>query len=106
MTLKNFKTFFYLFAAENISKKYNISRLEQDEFATSSQNKAEEALKLGYFDKEMTPVEISARTPTIVTVDEFPKSGTTVERLSKLKPVFDKVLKLTFLPNLINNIML
>lgn len=78
--------------AENLAKKYNISREEQDKYATRSQNLTETAQKNGYFDKEIVPVEIPDRKgPIIVNKDEFPKHGTTVEALSKLRPCFIKV---------------
>ncbi|CAD7082727.1 unnamed protein product [Hermetia illucens] len=77
--------------AENLAKKYNISREEQDKYATRSQNLTETAQKNGYFDKEIVPVEIPDRKgPIIVNKDEFPKHGTTVEALSKMRPCFIK----------------
>ncbi|XP_058789317.1 acetyl-CoA acetyltransferase, cytosolic [Phymastichus coffea] len=77
--------------AENIAKKFNISREEQDEYAAKSQQKAETAVKNGYFEKEIVPVPVTIRRETtFVTKDEFPKAGTTVEGLGKLRPVFIK----------------
>ena len=78
--------------AENIAKKYEISREEQDEFAASSQNKAEAAINAGKFEEEIVPVEIPQRKgdPVIFDKDEFPKSGVTAEGIAKLRPAFDK----------------
>jgi acetyl-CoA C-acetyltransferase len=77
--------------AENVAKKHNISRAEQDEFAASSQNKAEAAQKAGRFKSEILPLEIASRKGTVTfDTDEFPKHGTTVESLSALRPAFAK----------------
>ena len=78
--------------AENIAKKYEISREEQDEFAASSQNKAEAAINAGKFEEEIVPVEIPQRKgdSVIFDKDEFPKSGVTAEGIAKLRPAFDK----------------
>lgn len=78
--------------AENIAKKFEISREQQDEFAALSQQKAEAAQKAGRFDDEIIPVSIPQRKkdPIIFSADEFPKHGTTAEKLSKLRAAFDK----------------
>lgn len=78
--------------AENIAEKYRISREEQDLFAVSSQNKAEAAIKAGRFKDEIVPIEIRQKKgPSIQFLeDEYPRSGSTVEALSKLKPAFKK----------------
>lgn len=78
--------------AENIAKKWGISREEQDAFALASQQKAENAQKSGKFKMEIIPVEVPQRKgdPVIVDQDEFPKHGMTIEKLSKLRPAFDK----------------
>lgn len=78
--------------AENIAEKFTISREEQDEFAVSSQQKAEAAQKAGRFDGEIVPVEIPQRKgdPVVFNVDEFPRHGATVATLSKLRPAFNK----------------
>lgn len=77
--------------AENIAEKYNISREQQDEFAASSQNKAEKAIADGTFNDEIVPVEIQKRKETIVMdKDEFPRAGVTAEGLGKLRPAFKK----------------
>ncbi|CAH2014562.1 unnamed protein product [Acanthoscelides obtectus] len=75
--------------AEHLAKLYSISREEQDLFACKSQNKAEEAVKNGYFDKEIVPVLVDKRTGATVDKDEFPRPGMTVEKLAKLKPCFE-----------------
>jgi len=75
--------------AENVAKKYELSRQEQDEFAALSQQKAGAAIKDGYFKDEIVPVSVPGRKgPTIVTEDEYPKPDTTVETLAKLRPAF------------------
>ena len=77
--------------AENIAKKYNISRQEQDEFSYLSQNKAEAAQKNNRFAEEIIPVTINKKNEQIIFAnDEFPRHGTTYEILAKLKPAFDK----------------
>jgi acetyl-CoA C-acetyltransferase len=74
--------------AENIAKKYKISREEQDEFALSSQEKAKAAIQSGIFATEIVPYEIKKRKETIVfDTDEHPRA-TSLEKLAKLKPVF------------------
>jgi acetyl-CoA C-acetyltransferase len=77
--------------AENLAKKYSISRAEQDEFAAKSQQKAESSIKAGKFKDEIVPVKIADRKgEIIVDTDEFPRAGTTAESLGKLRPAFDK----------------
>lgn len=78
--------------AENIANKYGFTREEQDEFAASSQQKAEAAQKAGKFKNEIIPVEIPQRrgNPLVFSEDEFPRHGTTAESLSKLRPAFAK----------------
>ena len=78
--------------AENIVKKYGITREEQDAFAAASQQKAEAAQKAGKFKEEIIAVEIPQKKgePLLFDTDEFPRHGTTVESLSKLRPAFDK----------------
>lgn len=77
--------------AENIAKKFNISRQEQDEFACASQNKAEEAQKSGRLKDEIIPVTVPNRKgDIIVEMDEFLRHGATVDGLAKLRPAFDK----------------
>ncbi|XP_071642674.1 acetyl-CoA acetyltransferase, cytosolic isoform X1 [Temnothorax longispinosus] len=75
--------------AENLAEKYAISREAQDNYASKSQQKAEVAIGAGYFDKEIVPVTIAGKKePVVVSKDEFPKFGTTTEKLAKLKPAF------------------
>jgi acetyl-CoA acetyltransferase family protein len=77
--------------AENVAKKYNISREAQDEFAYNSQMKAKDAIVSGRFKDEILPVEIQSKKETqIFAADEFPRFDTTPEKLSKLKPAFVK----------------
>jgi len=77
--------------AENVAKQYQITRGQQDEFATASQNKAEAAQKAGKFKDEIVPVTIKGRKGDIVVdTDEYPKAGVTVESIAKLRPAFEK----------------
>jgi acetyl-CoA C-acetyltransferase len=77
--------------AENIAKQWQITRQQQDEFAVGSQNKAEAAQKAGKFKDEIVPVTIKTRKGDIVVdTDEYPKHGTTLEGIGKLRPAFDK----------------
>ena len=77
--------------AENVAKQYQITRSQQDEFATGSQNKAEAAMKSGRFKDEIAPVTIKSRKGDIVVdKDEYPKAGVTVESIGKLRPAFEK----------------
>lgn len=77
--------------AENVARKYEVSRAEQDEFALQSQLKAEAAQKAGKFKDEIIPVEIpSKKGPTIFDTDEYPKHNSTLETLSSLRPAFNK----------------
>ena len=77
--------------AENVAKKFAISREEQDAFAMASQNKAEAAQKAGRFKDEILPLEIASKKGSIVVdADEYIKHGTTIESLSGLRPAFSK----------------
>jgi acetyl-CoA C-acetyltransferase len=77
--------------AENLAKKYEISRREQDEFAAASQQKAEAAQKAGRFTAEIAPIEIvSRKTTTLFEADEYIRPGTTADALGELKPAFSK----------------
>jgi acetyl-CoA C-acetyltransferase len=77
--------------AENVARQWQITRQQQDEFAVASQNKAEAAQKAGRFKNEIVPVTIKARKGDIVIeADEFPKHGTTLDGISKLRPAFAK----------------
>jgi acetyl-CoA C-acetyltransferase len=77
--------------AENVAKQWQITRAQQDEFAVASQNKAEAAQKAGRFKDEITPVTIKTRKgDVVVDSDEYPRHGTTLEAVSKLRPSFEK----------------
>jgi len=77
--------------AENVAKKWQITRQQQDEFAVKSQNKAEAAMKAGKFKDEIAPVTIKSRKgDVVVDTDEYPKAGVTLESIAKLRPAFDK----------------
>jgi acetyl-CoA C-acetyltransferase len=78
--------------AENVAKKYEIARAEQDAFAVASQNKAEAAQKAGRFRDEIVPVMVPQRKgdPVAFVQDEFIKAGTTLDSIAALKPAFAK----------------
>ena len=78
--------------AEEIVKRYNVSRADQDAFAAESQCRAEQALASGVFEREIVPVEIPQKKgdPIRMTRDEYPRAGTTPEKLAALKPAFAK----------------
>ena len=78
--------------AENVARKYGITRADQDEFALASQQKAEAAIKSGRFKDEIVPVMLPQRKgdPKVVDTDEHPRFGTTLESLAKLKPAFQE----------------
>ncbi len=72
--------------AENVAEYKKVSREEQDEFALSSQTRAVAAQESGFFEREIIPVTLADG--TVVTKDDGPRPGTTLEGLSQLKPVF------------------
>lgn len=78
--------------AENVAERYDISREEQDRFALDSQKKAWSAIENGRFKDEIVPVFIPQRKgdPVEFAIDEFPRRGTTLESLARLKPAFKK----------------
>jgi acetyl-CoA C-acetyltransferase len=77
--------------AENVARQWQITREEQDKFATHSQNKAEAARKAGKFKDEIVPVTIKTRKgETIVSEDEYIREGAKLEDAAKLRPAFDK----------------
>jgi acetyl-CoA C-acetyltransferase len=77
--------------AENVAAKFNISRQEQDEFAVISQNKAELAQKAGKFKDEILPISIPQKKESILfDRDEYIKEGSTMGRISDLRPAFKK----------------
>ena len=78
--------------AENIAQRYNITRNDQDTFAAMSQQRAEKAQKEGLFSEEIVPVrvEMKKNESRLVEQDEYIRYGTTLEKLSSLKPAFTK----------------
>jgi acetyl-CoA C-acetyltransferase len=74
------------YTAENLAQAYDVSRADMDEFGVRSQNLAEKAIADGFWEREITPVT----TPdgTVVSVDDGPRAGVTMEAVSGLKPVF------------------
>src|SRR5262244_2493538 len=77
--------------AENVAQRWQITREQQDELAQRSQARAEAAQKSGRFKDEIVPVKVPGRKgDVVVDTDEYPKHGTTVEVLAKLRPAFDK----------------
>jgi acetyl-CoA C-acetyltransferase len=77
--------------AENVAQKYQITRQQQDEFAVGSQNKTESAQKGGKFKDEIAPVTVKSRKgDVVVDADEYPKHGTTLDGITKLRPAFAK----------------
>ena len=75
--------------AENVAAKWQITRKDQDEFSLSSQNKAEKAQKEGKFKTEIVPVILKSKKKiNKFEIDEHPRAGMTMERLTKLKPTF------------------
>jgi acetyl-CoA C-acetyltransferase len=77
--------------AENVAQRWQITRQQQDELALRSQARAEAAQKAGRFKDEIAPVKIATRKgEVIVDADEYPRHGTTLDTLQKLRPAFDK----------------
>lgn len=78
--------------AENIVEEWKLTREELDKFACDSQQKAEAAIKAGKFKDEIVPVEIPQRKgdPLVFDTDEYPKFGTTMEKMASLKPAFKR----------------
>ena len=78
--------------AENVVERYGISRADQDAFAAESQRRAVAAIQAGAFKDEIVPVPVAGKKgeTTLVDTDEYPRPGTTVEALAKLKPAFKK----------------
>ncbi|RZL66017.1 MAG: acetyl-CoA C-acyltransferase, partial [Rhodococcus sp. (in: high G+C Gram-positive bacteria)] len=72
--------------AENVALLTGISREDQDRWGVRSQNRAEEAINAGFFEREITPVTLPDG--TVVSTDDGPRAGTTYEKISQLKPVF------------------
>ncbi|MBF2761684.1 MAG: acetyl-CoA C-acetyltransferase [Ectothiorhodospiraceae bacterium AqS1] len=77
--------------AENVAKRWQITRDQQDGFAAASQKKTEDAQKAGRFAEEIVQVTVKGRRgESIVKEDEYPKHGTTIDDLARLRPAFDK----------------
>jgi acetyl-CoA C-acetyltransferase len=72
--------------AENVAQSWGITRQEQDEFGVRSQNLAEKALADGFWQRDITPVQLPDG--AVVSADDGPRAGTTLEKVSALKPVF------------------
>ena len=78
--------------AEEVASRYNVSRADQDAFAAESQQRAVRAIEEGRFKEEIVPVAVPQRKgdPMVVDTDEYPRAGTTAEKLAALKPAFKK----------------
>lgn len=77
--------------AENLCTKYELTREEQDEFAANSQQKAVQAMEDGKFKDEIVPVEVKKKKEILtIDTDEYPRKGTTAEKLGGLRPAFKK----------------
>jgi acetyl-CoA C-acetyltransferase len=76
--------------AENVARRYNVSRSEQDNFALESQRRASSSPARAAFAEEITPVEVGGRKPFVVETDEHPRPETTAEVLAGLRPVFEE----------------
>lgn len=78
--------------AENIARRFNITREQQDEFAAASQKKTERAQAKRIFEEEIVPISIPQRKgePVVFAADEYPKQGVTAAGIAKLRPAFDK----------------
>ncbi|MCE7700046.1 MAG: acetyl-CoA C-acyltransferase, partial [Methanobacterium paludis] len=87
-----FNGYHMVITAENVAEKWGITRKRQDEFALRSQSRAEKAIKGGRFKDEIIPVVVPQKKgkSKIFDTDEFPRFGTTLENLAKLKPAFKK----------------
>ena len=78
--------------AEEVVKRFGVSRADQDAFAAESQRRAEQAVNSGVFDREIVAVEVPQRKGAALRIsrDEYPRAGTTAEKLAALKPAFDR----------------
>ncbi|GGK26697.1 acetyl-CoA C-acetyltransferase [Salinarimonas ramus] len=77
--------------AENVASRWQLTREEQDAFAVASQNKAEAAQKAGRFDDEIVAYTVKTRKgETVIAADEYPRHGTTIDAVGKLRPAFSK----------------
>jgi acetyl-CoA C-acetyltransferase len=78
--------------AEEIAMRFNVTRADQDAFAAESQRRAEDAIRKGLFKDEIVPVEIPQKkgAAVVIDTDEYPRAGTTDEKLAALRPAFKK----------------
>src|SRR5438045_4229324 len=77
--------------AENVARQWQITRAQPDAFAVPSQTKDEAAQKAGRFKEEIAPVTVKTRKgDLVIDSDEYPRHGTTIEAIAKLRPAFDK----------------
>ena len=77
--------------AENLAERYSVSREEQDTLAVESHQRAGNAIAQGYFKEQITPVEVRVKRDTVLfDTDETVRPNSSVEKLSKLRPVFQK----------------
>jgi acetyl-CoA C-acetyltransferase len=77
--------------AENVAKKYGVSREDQDKLAVESHRRAAAAIEKGYFKEQVLPIEIRVKKDVkVADVDENVRGDSTVEKLATLRPVFDK----------------
>ena len=83
-------TFSMIETADNVARRFNVSREAQDEFALQSQKRAVDAIDKGRFRDEIVPVILPRKKgdPVVFDVDEFPRRDTSLEKLAKLKPIF------------------
>ena len=83
-----FNDYHMIQTADNVAKKWNLTREELDEFAVKSQNKCEEAQKNGKFKDEIVPVQVKVKKEMVTfDTDEGPRAGTTIEALAKLRAI-------------------
>lgn len=76
--------------AENVARRWGITRQDQDEVAAESHRRANDAIKTGKFTSQIVPIELKTKNgPVAFMVDEQPRSDATLENLAKLKPAFD-----------------
>src|SRR5688500_15728950 len=78
--------------AEEVAKRYGVSRADQDAYAAKSQARAVKAVASGVFDREIVPVQVPQKkgAPVLVSRDEYPRAGTTADKLGALKAAFMK----------------
>jgi len=78
--------------AEEVARQFSVGRADQDAFAAESQARAAQAIASGVFDREIVPVEVPQKkgAPLVVSRDEYPRAGTTAEKLAALRPAFAK----------------